>query len=102
MAAGERCLSKDNPLVFTFWTCLQLESDILAELPLPYSGILAYEDKIPYPNCKAAMEEDGISKIVSDSYIAQLYLRKLLNNLHGYYRPGLESSMFHAPITQIT
>ncbi|KAL1840440.1 hypothetical protein VTJ49DRAFT_478 [Mycothermus thermophilus] len=77
----------DNQLTFAFWTCLQLESDIIAELPLPQSQILAYEDMMPYPNIKMA-EEAGFDQHVLQSYLAQLYLRKSLNQIHGMlYNP---------------
>ena len=38
-----------NLILLATWTSIQLESDILAELPLPSSGIQAYEDVIPWP-----------------------------------------------------
>ncbi|KAK4237469.1 hypothetical protein C8A03DRAFT_34586 [Achaetomium macrosporum] len=72
----------DNQLVFAFWTCLQLESDIIAELPLPQSHILAYEDMMPYPNINLARQL-GFDEHVLQSYLAQLYLRKSLNQIHG-------------------
>ncbi|KAK1750565.1 hypothetical protein QBC47DRAFT_119169 [Echria macrotheca] len=71
----------DNGLVFAFWTCLQLESDIIAELPLPQSHILAYEEIMPYPNIPLAREQ-GFEHRVLESYLAQLYLRKSLNQIH--------------------
>ncbi|KAL2148395.1 hypothetical protein VTH82DRAFT_2315 [Thermothelomyces myriococcoides] len=77
----------DNQLVFAFWTCLQLESDIIAELPLPQSHILAYEDIMPYPNIQVA-KALGFDEHVLQSYLAQLYLRKTLNQIHGMlYNP---------------
>ncbi|KAL2159086.1 hypothetical protein VTH06DRAFT_2845 [Thermothelomyces fergusii] len=77
----------DNQLVFAFWTCLQLESDIIAELPLPQSQILAYEDIMPYPNIQVA-KGLGFDEHVLQSYLAQLYLRKTLNQIHGMlYNP---------------
>src|SRR5438105_10936511 len=100
---------KDNTMALLFWTCLQLErlvsafdiiywklkltkvgSDILAELPLPHSGLLAYEQDMPYPNVILLGGEDGegFSEAVLGSYQAQLYLRKHLNSIH---------KMFYAP-----
>lgn len=73
---------RDNQLAFAFWTCLQLESDILAELPLPHSNILQYEDRMPYPNSEYAVNQ-GFSEHVVTGYIAQLYLRKQLNQVHS-------------------
>ncbi|KAK0719508.1 hypothetical protein B0H67DRAFT_154506 [Lasiosphaeris hirsuta] len=71
----------DNQLVFAFWTCLQLESDIIAELPLPQSHILAFEEIMPYPNVDLA-KTLGFQEEVLQSYLAQLYLRKSLNQIH--------------------
>ncbi|KAK3325156.1 hypothetical protein B0H66DRAFT_111245 [Apodospora peruviana] len=71
----------DNQLVFAFWTCLQLESDIIAELPLPQSHILAFEDIMPYPNINLAKQQ-GFDEHILQSYLAQLYLRKSLNQIH--------------------
>ncbi|KAF2968363.1 hypothetical protein GQX73_g5190 [Xylaria multiplex] len=73
---------RDNQLAFAFWTCLQLESDILAELPLPQSGILAYESQMPYPNTEFA-HAHGFPPYVTEGYLAQLYLRKQLNRVHN-------------------
>ncbi|KAI1085180.1 hypothetical protein F5B20DRAFT_132713 [Whalleya microplaca] len=73
---------RDNQLAFAFWTCLQLESDIIAELPLPQSGILQYEDRMPYPNMEYAINQ-GFSDVIVSGYIAQLYLRKQLNQVHN-------------------
>jgi hypothetical protein len=80
-------------MVIAFWSCLQLESDILAEIPLPFSGILSHEEGMPYPDMTAASEFDGLHPRVCESYIAQLSLRRHLNKLHGYYKPGLKNGM---------
>ena len=72
---------RDNLYIFAFWTCLQLESDILAELRLPPSGILAYEQQMPYPSGEEALRH-GFRHYVIESYSAQLYLRNQLNNIH--------------------
>lgn len=58
-------------------------SDILAELNLVPSGILQYEDLLPYPNLTAMQETLGFSDAVTFSYAAQLYLRKRLNRISG-------------------
>ncbi|POS86980.1 hypothetical protein EPUL_002580 [Erysiphe pulchra] len=78
---------RDNPLLFAFWTCLQLESDIVAEIPWPQSGILTYEEDMPTPHLPAAHEE-GFDQNVIESYSAQLFLRTHLNVLHTmFYKP---------------
>ncbi|KAK8140277.1 hypothetical protein PG984_000343 [Apiospora sp. TS-2023a] len=77
---------RDNQLAFAFWTCLQLESDILAELRVPQTGILHYEEQMPYPNINLALQ--GYSNAIMSSYSAQLYLRKQLNLIHElFYNP---------------
>lgn len=86
---------KDNPLLFAFWTCLQLESDIVAELPCPHSGILTYEEDMPGPNLQHAVDVDGFDHMIIQSYTAQLFLRKHLNQLHNmFYKPEGEDNQF--------
>lgn len=77
--------TKYNQLSLAFWTCLQLESDLIAELPVPPSGLLSYENDIPHPNMSLL---EGFQKPVLDSYLGQLYLRTHLNSIHR---------MFYAP-----
>ncbi|KAJ5707323.1 hypothetical protein N7488_007124 [Penicillium malachiteum] len=72
--------------IFAFWTCLQLESDLLAELDIPASGISRSESRMGLPK--------GIFTIqIPDSleapntrmmlfYSAQIHLRKVLNRVH--------------------
>ncbi|KAJ4161531.1 uncharacterized protein LMH87_007567 [Akanthomyces muscarius] len=74
--------TKYNQLSLAFWTCLQLESDILAELPVPPSGLLSYENDIPQPNMSLL---EGFPKPVLDSYLGQLYLRTHLNSIHRMF-----------------
>ncbi|KAG6122998.1 hypothetical protein E4U14_002370 [Claviceps sp. LM454 group G7] len=76
---------KYNQLALAFWTCLQLESDLIAELQLPPSGLLSYENDMPPPNMSMLQ---GFDQKVLDSYPAQLYLRTHLNCIHR---------MFYAP-----
>ncbi|KAI0388322.1 hypothetical protein F5Y17DRAFT_470502 [Xylariaceae sp. FL0594] len=86
---------RDNQLALAFWTCLQLESDILAELPLPQSGILQYETQMPYPNITFVTRQ-GFPEEIGQGYMAQLYLRKQLNNVHNLlYHPDREKNPQH-------
>jgi hypothetical protein len=74
-----------NQLVLAFWTCLQLESDLIAELQLPPSCLLSYEEDMPPPNMSLVA---GFSQRIFDSYLGQLYLRKHLNSIHRmFYSP---------------
>lgn len=68
-------------------------SDILAELPLPQSGILAYEADLPYPDMNLAQnaERETLEDSVFHLYLGQLYLRKHLNTIHSkIYHPKNE------------
>lgn len=60
-------------------------SDLIAEMQLPPSGLLSYEENMPHPNMSML---EGFDKRVLDSYPAQLYLRTHLNSIHR---------MFYAP-----
>ncbi|KAH7016299.1 uncharacterized protein B0I36DRAFT_44938 [Microdochium trichocladiopsis] len=78
---------RDNLVLLAYWTCLQLESDILAELPLSQSPILQHEDNMPYPNT-TFVTAHGYNPEVCGSYFAQLHLRRQLNEIHSHlYNP---------------
>ncbi|KAL7272549.1 hypothetical protein RUND412_004639 [Rhizina undulata] len=69
-----------------FWSCLQLESDVLAELDLPPSGISRLEDSMMLPSAVALPSLDSEAKeddpLMWMYYLAQIALRKLLNRVH--------------------
>ncbi|KAL5324528.1 hypothetical protein ACEPPN_009074 [Leptodophora sp. 'Broadleaf-Isolate-01'] len=84
---------KDNALIIAFWTCLQLESDIVAELPCPHSGILTYEEDMPHPNLQGAVANYSLTTEIVQSYMGQLFLRKHLNQLHNmFYQPDADET----------
>lgn len=64
---------------------LTVGSDLIAELQLPPSGLLSYEDDMPHPNMSLLQ---GYDQRILDSYPGQLYLRTHLNSIHR---------MFYAP-----
>lgn len=81
---------RQNLIVLASWTCLQLESDILAELRLPGSGLLAMEDVLALPN-QVVAEQDYTERPegqhhtvepVMDYYSCQMFLRRRLNQVH--------------------
>jgi hypothetical protein len=61
---------------------LTINSDILAELDLPHSGITTLELHMPWPNLEAAKAAGKLTAIQAESYQAQLYLRNHLNKIH--------------------
>ncbi|KAE8421465.1 hypothetical protein BDV36DRAFT_304945 [Aspergillus pseudocaelatus] len=71
---------------FAYWVCFQLESDILAELDLPASGISLWEAHISLP--KGWFTLDLPNRISTPGpmtmfyYSAQISLRKILNRIH--------------------
>ncbi|KAF7590269.1 hypothetical protein BBP40_003107 [Aspergillus hancockii] len=71
---------------FAYWTCLQLESDILAELDLPASGISRSEGRISLPKGRFTLslpnEISAPSTMMMFFYSAQIHLRKVLNRVH--------------------
>ncbi|PSR78965.1 hypothetical protein BD289DRAFT_376004 [Coniella lustricola] len=80
--------ARDNKYLVIFWSCCQLESDILAECNLIPSGILQYESSMPYPDMTILTSVSGFSEDVVHSYVAQLYLRKRMNEISGrLYNP---------------
>ena len=84
---------RQNLIVLASWTCLQLESDILAELRLPSSGIQNIENLLLMPHNLAEEEtyeglaphEDRKGESYNNVilfYTAQMFLRKRLNQVH--------------------
>ena len=74
--------ARRNLINFAFWSCLQLESDIAAELELPLSNITRYEtpQHKEYPT-KETMEptDDAILRF----YSYQIQLRTTMNSVHS-------------------
>lgn len=77
--------AKKESIKLAFWTSLQLESDILAELDIPPSGIQEVQEDVPYPKGTMGQGEfvhgDTGRPEVMVYYSAQLYMRKLLNDI---------------------
>ncbi|KAH9427535.1 hypothetical protein MCOR02_012166 [Pyricularia oryzae] len=85
---------KDLRYCLIYWTCMQLECDIIAELNLQQSGISKYEQSMPQPNLQH-MIDCGIDERVAFSYYGQLWLRKTLNKAHTMlYGPKSERENF--------
>ena len=79
--------SRRNLINFAFWSCLQLESDILAEVELPPSGITRYESRqyreMPTGvTLESIPESDGQEDILR-FYSYQVQLRRSINDIHS-------------------
>jgi hypothetical protein len=93
--AGRINPTRRNLINFAFWTCLQLEGDILAELQLPESGITRYEIKMQceMPNAITlesspddAAPAASTPEIILRYYSSQVQLRRTLNDIrHNLY-----------------
>src|SRR2546423_8844540 len=92
----------DSPVVLAFWSCFQLEryfglpcsgvgriilltndSDTLAELNLPPSNISRYEAQVPPYRPNPFPNPNDPEYQMWFYYNSQLYLRKLLNQVHS-------------------
>jgi hypothetical protein len=75
-----------NLINFAFWTCLQLESDILAEVELPPSGITRYEgqmhQELPSRVTLDPIQESSDMEAALRFYSYQVSLRRELNRVH--------------------
>ncbi|KAH5617756.1 hypothetical protein HBI23_250440 [Parastagonospora nodorum] len=88
---------KLDQVLFVYWTCLQLESDMVAEMStLPTSPITAYQSFIMYPaGVRESFPIDGMSMDVQEPqarpnednelmiYSSQIYLRVIMNEAHN-------------------
>jgi len=84
---SEKDSLRKDLILRAFWSCLQLESDVLAELDLPPSGISRLEDSMLLPS-GITMPPSPYTDTAADDqliwmyYLAQIALRKLLNRVH--------------------
>lgn len=99
--------TRQSLIVTASWTCLQLESDILAELRLPSSSIQSIENLLLMPH--KAPEEESYHGLEPDGriddydnilmfYTAQLFLRRRLNQVH---REMYGADSFQLPLYEV-
>ncbi|KAF2747078.1 hypothetical protein M011DRAFT_403309 [Sporormia fimetaria CBS 119925] len=89
----EKDKNRRNVIKCVYWTCLQLESDIIAEMSnLTPTDISKYWDEIAYPEgvldddeLRSGQELDHTSEHVKMMFLysMQIYLRTLLNSAHN-------------------
>ena len=94
--ARERDLTRKDLIKFAFWTCSQLEGDILAELDLPRSGIQDIELEYPKGFSELAdfehVDNQGynvpgaVQKMMS-YYSFQIHIRNSLNSMQKDLHP---------------
>lgn len=80
-------VSTRNLINFAFWSCLQLESDIAAEMDLPPSGITRYESAQHKEMPTEFTLERGLDKSGNGDllrfYSYQIQLRVTINSIHS-------------------
>ncbi|KIX10658.1 uncharacterized protein Z518_01742 [Rhinocladiella mackenziei CBS 650.93] len=80
-------LARRNLINFAFWSCLQLESDIAAELDLPLSGITRYESnqhkEMPTGVTLERIPEFNMDDDILRYYSYQIQLRMTMNSIHS-------------------
>lgn len=84
---NEMSKSRRNLINFAFWSCLQLESDILAEVELPPSGITRYEGtqhkEMPSEVTLETIPEFSGREDILRFYSYQIQLRRTMNDIHS-------------------
>ncbi|RMD42954.1 hypothetical protein DV735_g2181, partial [Chaetothyriales sp. CBS 134920] len=101
---NEQKMSKPqrNLINFAFWSCLQLESDILAEADLPPSGITRYEGRqhqeMPTGITLDPITQPGGQNDILRFYSYQVQLRRTLNEIHlMLYEKGKKAAARKSP-----
>ncbi|KAK5953967.1 hypothetical protein OHC33_005239 [Knufia fluminis] len=97
-----------NLINYAFWSCLQLESDILAEVDLPKSDIVAKEGamlwEVPDDLTVADPEQENhdpeIKDPIAHHYSNQIQLRRTIND--AVYNIYTSSREFEKPSSMIT
>lgn len=90
--------ARRNLINFAFWSCLQLESDIAAEVELPLSGITRYESSqhkdMPTLLTLERIPEFNMDDDILRYYSYQIQLRLTMNSIHA--------TLYHAQKNQTT
>ncbi|KAF3169811.1 hypothetical protein TWF225_004694 [Orbilia oligospora] len=77
---GQNDMLRDT-MVRTFWSCVQLESDLLAELDVPRSGITRLEGSENLRMTYGNKVDNNLQMWLY--FMAQYHIRKILNQVHS-------------------
>lgn len=83
-----------------YWNALLFESDLLAELDLPHSGIVQFEESVGLPG---GFEDEGEESVGRDElwyFLAEIALRRLLNRVSQliYSKDSMASTSSLEPV----
>ncbi|CCC06818.1 hypothetical protein SMACR_00847 [Sordaria macrospora] len=83
-----------------YWNALLFESDLLAELDLPHSGVVAFEENVGLPCGFEGDEQEAVGRDDLWYFLAEIALRRLLNRVSQliYSKDSLASTTSLEPI----
>lgn len=82
LMAPNRIPPEQNELVERiYWNTLLFESDLLAELDLPHSGVVQFEEQVGLPGGFQGDEQDQVGSDDLWYFLAEIALRRLLNRV---------------------
>jgi hypothetical protein len=93
--AAERELSER-----VYWNALLFESDLLAELDLPHSGIVQYEEVVDLPGGFEQEDDESAGRDDLWYFLAEIALRRLLNRVSQliYSKDSMASTASLEPV----
>lgn len=83
-----------------YWNSLLLESDLLAELDLPHSGVVAFEENVGLPGGFEGDEHEAVGRDDLWYFLAEIALRRLLNRVSQliYSKDSMASTTSLEPV----
>jgi hypothetical protein len=83
-----------------YWNALLFESDLLAEMDLPHSGIVQFEESVGLPGGFEPEDEDSVGRDDLWYFLAEIALRRLLNRVSQliYSKDSMASTQSLEPV----
>ncbi|KAK3353120.1 hypothetical protein B0T25DRAFT_568347 [Lasiosphaeria hispida] len=83
-----------------YWNALLFESDLLAELDLPHSGVVAFEENVGLPCGFEGDEQEAVGRDELWYFLAEIALRRLLNRVSQliYSKDSMASTTSLEPV----
>lgn len=83
-----------------YWNSLLCESDLLAELDLPHSGVVQFEENVGLPGGFEGDENEAVGRDDLWYFLAEIALRRLLNRVSQliYSKDSLATTTTLAPV----
>jgi hypothetical protein len=93
--AGQRELSER-----VYWNALLFESDLLAEMDLPHSGIVQFEEMVGLPGGFEPEDDESVGRDDLWYFLAEIALRRLLNRVSQliYSKDSMASTQSLEPV----